>query len=121
VPSERNAHPQVSGPGVALVHNGIIENHEPLRRELQALGYVFESETDTEVVAHRIRTTWTRTATCSDAVRAPVAELEGAYALAVSARTTPTGSWSRAPAARWSSGSASARTSSPPTSRRCCR
>src|SRR5690606_12624502 len=55
VPSERNAHPQVSGPGVALVHNGIIENHEPLRRELQELGYRFESETDTEVVAHRIR------------------------------------------------------------------
>jgi glutamine---fructose-6-phosphate transaminase (isomerizing) len=89
VPSERNAHPQVSGPGVALVHNGIIENHEPLRRELQAQGYVFESETDTEVVAHRIRRYLDEQADLLEAVRRTVAELEGAYALAVISSDDP--------------------------------
>jgi glutamine---fructose-6-phosphate transaminase (isomerizing) len=89
VPSERNAHPQVSGPGVALVHNGIIENHEPLRRELQALGYQFESETDTEVVAHRIRRHLDAKADLLGAVRQTVAELEGAYALAVVSSDDP--------------------------------
>jgi glutamine---fructose-6-phosphate transaminase (isomerizing) len=89
VPSERNAHPQVSGPGVALVHNGIIENHEPLRRELQALGYHFESETDTEVVAHRIRSYLDANADLLDAVRRTVADLEGAYALAVVSSEDP--------------------------------
>jgi glucosamine--fructose-6-phosphate aminotransferase (isomerizing) len=89
VPSERNAHPQVSGPGVALVHNGIIENHEPLRRELQGLGYHFESETDTEVVAHRIRRYLDEKADLLGAVRQTVAELEGAYALAVVSSDDP--------------------------------
>jgi glutamine---fructose-6-phosphate transaminase (isomerizing) len=89
VPSERNAHPQVSGPGVALVHNGIIENHEPLRRELQALGYQFESETDTEVVAHRIRRHLDQKAGLLDAVKRTVAELQGAYALAVISSEDP--------------------------------
>ena len=54
VPSERNAHPHISRDGMALVHNGIIENHEELRNELKHIGYQFSSETDTEVVAHRI-------------------------------------------------------------------
>ena len=54
VPSERNAHPHVSLDGLAIVHNGIIENHEELRSELERRGYKFSSETDTEVVAHRI-------------------------------------------------------------------
>ena len=54
VPNERNAHPHVSRDGVAIVHNGIIENHEELRAELEDLGYEFSSETDTEVIAHRI-------------------------------------------------------------------
>jgi glutamine---fructose-6-phosphate transaminase (isomerizing) len=89
VPSERNAHPQVSGPGVALVHNGIIENHEPLRRELQALGYQFESETDTEVVAHRIRRHLDQNAGLLEAVKRTVAELQGAYALAVISSEDP--------------------------------
>jgi len=89
VPSERNAHPQVSGPGVALVHNGIIENHESLRRELQALGYVFESETDTEVIAHRIRRYLDDKAGLLEAVRRTVADLEGAYALAVVSSEDP--------------------------------
>jgi glutamine---fructose-6-phosphate transaminase (isomerizing) len=89
VPSERNAHPQVSGPGVALVHNGIIENHETLRRELQAAGYQFESETDTEVIAHRIRSYLDGKAGLLDAVRRTVADLEGAYALAVVSSEDP--------------------------------
>src|SRR6478736_6520821 len=53
-PSERNAHPHTSRDGIAIVHNGIIENHEALRGELEAGGYEFTSETDTEVIAHRI-------------------------------------------------------------------
>jgi len=83
VPSERNAHPHISGEGLAIVHNGIIENHEALRRELQGLGYVFTSETDTEVVAHRIHYHLKREPDLLAAVRATVAELEGAYALVV--------------------------------------
>ena len=89
VPSERNAHPQISGPGVALVHNGIIENHEPLRDALQQAGYAFESETDTEVIAHRIRSYLDQQAGLLDAVRHTVAELEGAYALAVVSSEDP--------------------------------
>jgi glutamine---fructose-6-phosphate transaminase (isomerizing) len=89
VPSERNAHPQISGPGVALVHNGIIENHEPLRRALQEAGYAFESETDTEVIAHRIRSYLDQQAGLLDAVRRTVADLEGAYALAVVSSEDP--------------------------------
>ncbi|NHA15749.1 glutamine--fructose-6-phosphate transaminase (isomerizing) [Thioalkalivibrio sp. XN279] len=89
VPSERNAHPQVSGPGLALVHNGIIENHEALRRELQELGYVFESETDTEVVAHRIRHYLADGTDLHAAVKRTVADLEGAYALAVISSEDP--------------------------------
>src|SRR5271170_3841439 len=54
VPSERNAHPHISRDGLAIVHNGIIENHDELREDLQRLGYEFSSETDTEVIAHRI-------------------------------------------------------------------
>ena len=54
VPSERNAHPHISHDGLAIVHNGIIENHEELRDELKKLGYTFTSETDTEVIAHRV-------------------------------------------------------------------
>src|SRR5688500_349020 len=53
IPSERNAHPHVSG-GLSVVHNGIIENHDSMRRRLQALGYHFESDTDTEVIAHLV-------------------------------------------------------------------
>jgi glutamine---fructose-6-phosphate transaminase (isomerizing) len=83
VPSERNAHPHISRDGLALVHNGIIENYAELRRELISQGYEFTSETDTEVVAHRIHYHFTKLADLFKAVRATVAELEGAYALAV--------------------------------------
>ncbi|MET0282052.1 MAG: glutamine--fructose-6-phosphate transaminase (isomerizing) [Steroidobacteraceae bacterium] len=83
VPSERNAHPHISRDGLAIVHNGIIENYEELRSELAASGYVFESETDTEVVAHRIHHHLQTLGDLFKAVRATVSELEGAYALAV--------------------------------------
>src|SRR2546421_640684 len=83
VPSERNAHPHISRDGLAIVHNGIIENHEELRQELTRLGYDFASETDTEVIAHRIHHHLETVKDLFKAVRATVAELEGAYALAV--------------------------------------
>ena len=90
VPSERNAHPHISLGGLAIVHNGIIENHEELRADLERRGYKFTSETDTEVVAHRIHLHLdTLGGDLFKAVRATVAELEGAYALAVVSETDP--------------------------------
>ena len=62
-PSEGNAHPHVSE-HIVVVHNGIIENHEPLREELKARGYTFVSETDTEVIAHRCTGSWQRAVHC---------------------------------------------------------
>ncbi len=89
VPSEENAHPHVSSPDIALVHNGIIENHEPLRADLLAKGYEFSSQTDTEVVAHRIHMHLAQSDGLEDAVRKTVAELEGAYALVVMSKSEP--------------------------------
>ena len=89
VPSERNAHPHISSDGLAIVHNGIIENHEELRDELKRAGYAFTSETDTEVIAHRIHQHLQTLGELFKAVRATVAELEGAYALAVVAESDP--------------------------------
>ncbi|MCW5570198.1 MAG: glutamine--fructose-6-phosphate transaminase (isomerizing) [Steroidobacteraceae bacterium] len=89
VPSERNAHPHVSRDGLAIVHNGIIENHEELREELKRAGYAFTSETDTEVIAHRIHYHLAKLDDLFKAVRATVAELEGAYALAVLSSASP--------------------------------
>jgi glucosamine--fructose-6-phosphate aminotransferase (isomerizing) len=83
IPSTRNAHPHVSRDGVAVVHNGIIENHEELRVELKDLGYSFSSETDTESIAHRIHHHLTTSRDLFGAVRKTVQELRGAYALAV--------------------------------------
>src|SRR4029077_14866649 len=68
VPSERNAHPHVSG-GLSVVHNGIIENHEEMRVRLRALGYEFASDTDTEVIAHLVHSYLRSGATLFDAVR----------------------------------------------------
>ncbi|MEE8238379.1 MAG: glutamine--fructose-6-phosphate transaminase (isomerizing), partial [Gammaproteobacteria bacterium] len=82
-PSEINAHPHTSGTNVAVVHNGIIENHDVLRAELAAEGYEFTSETDSEVIAHRVRFHLTKLDNLLEAVRATVAELKGAYALVV--------------------------------------
>ena len=89
VPSERNAHPHISRDGLAIVHNGIIENHEELRAELRGLGYEFTSETDTEVIAHRIHYHMKLLGELFLAVRATVAELEGAYALVVLSEHDP--------------------------------
>ncbi len=89
VPSERNAHPHISKDGIAIVHNGIIENHEELREESRRLGYEFTSETDTEVIAHRIHYHLKATSDLFKAVRATVAELEGAFALAVISKDDP--------------------------------
>ncbi|HUD96216.1 MAG TPA: glutamine--fructose-6-phosphate transaminase (isomerizing) [Woeseiaceae bacterium] len=88
-PSETNAHPHMSHDDIAIVHNGIIENYEELRNELKQNGYRFESETDTEVVAHRIRQHLQTLGDLTAAVRATVAELEGAYALVVMSATEP--------------------------------
>jgi glucosamine--fructose-6-phosphate aminotransferase (isomerizing) len=89
VPSERNAHPHISRDGLAIVHNGIIENHDELRADLERLGYSFTSETDTEVIAHRIHYHLATVGDLFKAVRATVAELEGAYALAVVSEHDP--------------------------------
>jgi glutamine---fructose-6-phosphate transaminase (isomerizing) len=89
VPSERNAHPHISHDGLAIVHNGIIENHEELREDLKKLGYKFTSETDTEVIAHRVHHHLKSQKDLFKAVRATVAELEGAYALAVVSEEEP--------------------------------
>ncbi|XKE45516.1 glutamine--fructose-6-phosphate transaminase (isomerizing) [Halomonas organivorans] len=81
-PSEENAHPHQSGERLAVVHNGIIENHEVLRGELEAAGYDFASETDTEVIAHLIERE-AREGDLLQAVRRVLARLDGAYALGV--------------------------------------
>ena len=86
--TEANAHPHISH-GVALVHNGIIENHEEQRARLQALGYAFESQTDTEVIAHLIHYYLAQGDDLLGAVQRTVKELHGAYALAVVSRKEP--------------------------------
>ncbi len=83
VPAERNAHPHLSRDSVAVVHNGIIENHETLRKSLQQEGYAFTSETDTEVIAHQIQHFMERGANLLEAVRQTTDILEGAYAIGV--------------------------------------
>jgi len=82
VPSERNAHPHVSG-SIAVVHNGIIENYESLRSELSAQGYVFTSDTDTESIAHLIEATLKSEPDLFTAVQIACRRLVGAYAIAV--------------------------------------
>jgi glucosamine--fructose-6-phosphate aminotransferase (isomerizing) len=89
VPTVNNAHPHISRDGVAIVHNGIIENHEVLRADLKGLGYTFTSETDTEVIAHRIHHHLASSADLFEAVRKTVANLQGAYALAVISESDP--------------------------------
>ena len=90
-PVADNAHPIFSCDEIALVHNGIIENHEALRDELKALGYTFESETDTEVIAHLIHHTREQDASRDllTAVRRSLKRLRGAYAIAVFAKSEP--------------------------------
>src|SRR3990167_1731194 len=92
-PSERNAHPHFSGrePGseLAVVHNGIIENHEQLRAQLKGLGYVFSSDTDTEVIVHLLEHKLQSLGDLSAALKAAVKELHGAYGLAVISAQQP--------------------------------
>ena len=93
-PDTVNAHPHFSGDTIALVHNGIIENYEALRDELKAVGYGFESQTDTEVVTHLIHQAYTYPSSATRgnlfaSVRASVKRLHGAYAIAVFARDNP--------------------------------
>ncbi len=87
-PSERNAHPHVSG-GLAVVHNGIIENFEAIKARLIALGYTFTSDTDTEAIAHLIEHKLRTLPDLFDATRAACAELIGAYAIAVLSEKEP--------------------------------
>ncbi len=81
VPSERNAHPHVSG-SIAVVHNGIIENYETLRRDLSAQGYIFTSDTDTESIAHLLESTLKSEPDLFKAVQITCRQLVGAYAIA---------------------------------------
>ncbi len=87
-PSEANAHPHVSG-RLAVVHNGIIENHEALRTRLKAAGFAFTSETDTEVIAHLVELYYRQSKDLLAATRTAVAELEGAYAIGVVSEDSP--------------------------------
>ncbi|HEX7647216.1 MAG TPA: glutamine--fructose-6-phosphate transaminase (isomerizing) [Noviherbaspirillum sp.] len=86
-PASHNAHPHFSRERIALVHNGIIENHDELRSELTAAGYVFESQTDTEVIAHLIDHMYS--GDLFETVQQAVKRLHGAYAIAVFCRDEP--------------------------------
>jgi glucosamine--fructose-6-phosphate aminotransferase (isomerizing) len=88
-PTERNAHPHISDEGLAVVHNGIIENHEPMRERLTRAGYRFVSDTDTEVVAHLVHHYYRETGDLFRATHRAVSELSGAYAIAVVSQNAP--------------------------------
>jgi glucosamine--fructose-6-phosphate aminotransferase (isomerizing) len=83
VPSERNAHPHVSNEQIAVAHNGIIENYESLRTRLTAQGYIFTSDTDTEVIAHLIHSHYARGNSLLASTQTALSELVGAYAIGV--------------------------------------
>ena len=87
--TEPNAHPHVSMNEIAVVHNGIIENHEEQRARLKALGYAFESQTDTEVVAHLVHHYFKSSRDLFEATRKAVGDLRGAYALGIVALADP--------------------------------
>jgi glucosamine--fructose-6-phosphate aminotransferase (isomerizing) len=82
-PTERNAHPHLSEGDIAVVHNGIIENHNKLRERLKGLGYVFSSDTDTEVICHLVHHELKTTTSLLMAVQATVKQLQGAYGTVV--------------------------------------
>lgn len=88
-PTTRNAHPHVCRDIVAVVHNGIIENHQALRTELMAAGYEFTSETDTEVIVHLVYRELQNGLTLFKAVKNTVKKLEGTYALGVVSQDDP--------------------------------
>ncbi|MCE2679922.1 MAG: glutamine--fructose-6-phosphate transaminase (isomerizing) [Burkholderiales bacterium] len=92
IPSERNAHPHMSegkGFAVTVVHNGIIENHDEVRRRLMVDGYVFHSDTDTEVIAHLVHQKMVAGADLLAATQAAAAELHGAFAIALISSNAP--------------------------------
>jgi glucosamine--fructose-6-phosphate aminotransferase (isomerizing) len=89
VPSERNAHPHMSRDLIAVVHNGIIENYEELRKQLTAEGYEFTSDTDTEVIAHLVHSHYIQGKNLLAATQAALAKLVGAYAIGVVAADNP--------------------------------
>lgn len=88
-PSLRNAHPHCSNKRISVVHNGIIENHVSLRSLLQAEGFIFESETDTEVIAHLVELELDRSPSLLEAVQKTVIQLEGAYGTVVMDQSDP--------------------------------
>jgi glucosamine--fructose-6-phosphate aminotransferase (isomerizing) len=88
-PSEHNAHPLISTDEIAVVHNGIIENHDALRSKLLELGYQFTSETDTETVVHLLHHHYQHAGNLLAATHATVKELEGAYALGIISKREP--------------------------------
>ncbi|QJR13191.1 Glutamine--fructose-6-phosphate aminotransferase [isomerizing] [Usitatibacter rugosus] len=87
--TEPNAHPHVSSNEIAVVHNGIIENHEAQRARLIALGYVFQSQTDTEVIAHLIHHYYAQSKNLFEATQRTAADMHGAYAIGVVALSDP--------------------------------
>jgi glucosamine--fructose-6-phosphate aminotransferase (isomerizing) len=88
-PTEHNAHPHFSGDQLAVVHNGIIENHEELRERLKGLGYVFTSDTDTETIVHLLHHKLQQLGDLTAALKAAIPELHGAYGLAVISAAQP--------------------------------
>jgi glucosamine--fructose-6-phosphate aminotransferase (isomerizing) len=88
-PNEANAHPHVSAERIAVVHNGIIENHAELRKSLQELGYEFRSDTDTEVIAHLVDHELKSADSLFAAVRKTVPQLDGAYGTVIKDRSQP--------------------------------
>ena len=88
-PTELNAHPHVSHEQIAVVHNGIIENYRELRQQLEAKGYVFTSETDTEVIAHLVHLHYQTSHNLLEAVKKSIPEFDGAYGIAVINRDEP--------------------------------
>ncbi len=90
LPTETNAHPHHSNNNIFVIHNGIIENHQEIRTTLQAIGYVFESETDTEVIAHLIHAKMNENGiSLIEALRAAVKDLRGAYAIGAVCESEP--------------------------------
>ncbi len=88
-PNETNAHPHLSGDRLAVVHNGIIENHQPLRERLRGLGYEFVTDTDTEVIVHLVDHELKSVNSLLDAVRAASLQLEGAYGMLIMDKEDP--------------------------------
>ena len=88
-PTAKNAHPHVCNNCVAIVHNGIIENHEELREQQIKDGFTFTSDTDTEVIVHQIQKYLSEDISLFDAVRKSINDLDGAYALGVISTSEP--------------------------------